>query len=132
MKKIISTLALLLAALFLVSCSSNSTATVSNLDAAVFSQKVAETGVVTLDVRTPFEFMVGHIPGAINIDVEGLQFNSEIEKLDKNLTYAVYCRSGRRSIVAIEAMQNVGFNSLFNLTNGINDWQAQNLPLETS
>lgn len=118
------------AAFLLAGCSSTSTAT--NLDAAAFSTKTAEAGVITLDVRTPGEFMVGHIQGAINIDVEGLQFETEIAKLDKSATYAVYCHSGRRSAIAVETMHHTGFNNLINLTNGIVDWQANNLPLVTS
>ncbi|CAB4752887.1 unannotated protein [freshwater metagenome] len=127
MKKII---ALLSIALVLTGCSSAATAT--NLEAAGFAQKITESGVVILDVRNPGEFMVGHIEGAINIDVEGSTFDSEIAKLDKSATYAVYCHSGRRSGIAVEAMHHARFNNLFNLTNGIADWQANNLPLVTS
>ena len=130
MKKLIAVVSMATAALLLSSCSSTSTAT--NLDAAAFSAKTAEVGVITLDVRTPGEFMVGHIQGAINIDVEGLKFETEIAQLDKSATYAVYCHSGRRSAIAVETMHHNGFNSLFNLTNGIADWQANNLPLVTS
>ena len=75
--------------------------------------------------------MVGHIPGAINIDVEGPNFESEIAKLDKSATYAIYCQSGRRSSIAAGAMLEDGFNNLFNLTNGIADWQANNFPVVT-
>lgn len=127
MKKLIAVLS---AALLLAGCSSTATAT--NLEATEFSQKVSESGVITLDVRTPGEFMTGHIQGAINIDVEGMQFETDIAKLDKTQTYAVYCQSGRRSGIAVETMNKAGFNNLFNLANGIQDWQAQNLPLVTS
>ena len=130
MKKLIAVVSVAMAALLLAGCSSTSTTT--NLDAAAFSAKTAEAGVITLDVRTPGEFMVGHIQGAINIDVEGSQFETEIAKLDKSATYAVYCHSGRRSAIAVETMHHNGFNNLFNLTNGIVDWQANNLPLVTS
>ena len=127
MKKLILVLS---AVLLLVGCSTSSTS--SDLTATEFSNKSAESGVITLDVRTPGEFLAGHIPGAINIDVEGMQFETEIAKLDKTQTYAVYCQSGRRSSIAVEKMQSAGFNKLFNLTNGIQDWQAQNLPIVTS
>lgn len=130
MKKFIAIIAAVSAALLLASCSTSSSAT--NLDANAFSQKTSEPGVVILDVRTPFEFMVGHIEGAINIDVESPAFESEIAKLDKSATYTVYCQSGRRSGIAVEAMRKLGFHSLFNLTNGIADWQANNLPVITS
>lgn len=130
MKKFIALIAMASIAFLLAGCSSTPSAT--NLDAAAFSQKTSESGVITLDVRSPGEFMVGHIQGAINIDVEGLTFDSEIAKLDKSATYAIYCQSGRRSGIAVESMQKSGFNNLFNLTNGIADWQANNLPLVTS
>ena len=124
MKKLI---AILSATLLLAGCSSAATAT--NLGASEFSQKVKESNVITLDVRTPGEYMAGHIPGAINIDVEGMQFKTEIAKLDKTQAYAVYCQSGRRSGIAVETMKQDGFNSLFNLANGIQDWKAQNFPV---
>ena len=127
MKKLISVLS---AVLLLAGCSTSSSS--SDLTATEFSNKVTESGVITLDVRTPGEFMAGHIQGAINIDVEGTEFETEIAKLDKTQTYAIYCKSGRRSSIAVKTMQNAGFNKLFNLTNGIQDWQAQNLPVVTS
>ena len=130
MKKFIALIAMASTVLLLAGCSSTPSAT--NLDAAAFSQKTSESGVITLDVRTPGEFMVGHVQGAINIDVEGLQFETEVAKLDKSATYAVYCHSGRRSGIAVDIMSKDGFKSLFNLTNGIADWQANNLPLVTS
>ena len=130
MKKLVALVVMASAALLLAGCSSSPSAT--NLDADAFSQKTTATGVITLDVRTPFEFMVGHIPGAINIDVESPTFESEIAKLDKSATYTVYCQSGRRSGIAVEAMSKDGFKNLFNLTNGIADWQANNFPVVTS
>ncbi len=128
MKKIILGL---VAALTLTACSSGGGA-VTNLSAAEFSTKSQEAGVVTLDVRTPGEFMTGHIAGAINIDVEATTFDSEIAKLDKTKTYAVYCHSGRRSGIATESMAKAGFTSLFNLSNGVADWIAQGMPLVTT
>jgi rhodanese-related sulfurtransferase len=116
----------------LTGCSSTSTPTVEHLDSARFADKIVETDVVTLDVRTAGEFMAGHIDGAINIDVEGSTFDAEIAKLDKSKTYAVYCQSGRRSQIAVDKMASAGFASLFNLENGIADWNANGLPVVTS
>jgi rhodanese-related sulfurtransferase len=65
----------------------------------------------------------------MNIDVEGMNFNSEIEKLDKSATYAVYCRSGRRSAIAVQAMKDAGFTDLFNMKAGTEEWSAAGLPL---
>ena len=128
MKKVIS--AIFASALILTGCSSTPSAT--DLDAAGFAGKIVETDVVTLDVRTAGEFMEGHINGAINIDVEGNTFDTEIVKLDKSKTYAVYCHSGRRSQIAVDIMAKAGFKTLFNLENGVADWSARGWPLVTS
>jgi rhodanese-related sulfurtransferase len=114
----------------LTGCSTSPSA--SNLDSARFADKIVETDVVTLDVRTAGEFMAGHIDGAINIDVEGNTFDAEIANLDKSKTYAVYCQSGRRSQIAVDKMASAGFDSLFNLENGIADWNAKGMPVATS
>ena len=113
-------------ALFLTGCGS---AAATNLGATEFEKKTSEAGVVILDVRTAGEFSEGHIANAINIDVEGMTFEGDISKLDKTATYAVYCHSGRRSGIAVGKMKDAGFKNLFNLTNGIQDWQAAGLPL---
>ena len=128
MKKTLA--AVLSAAFLLTGCSSSTSA--PNLDAAGFAEQVTKADVITLDVRTPGEFMEGHIAGAINIDVEGSSFDSEIANLDKSKSYAVYCRSGRRSLVAVDKLSAAGFEKLSNLNTGINDWIANGLPLVTS
>jgi len=93
-----------------------------NLDSSMFAEKIAESDVVVLDVRTPEEFNSGHIPNAINIDIYSDYFNSDIAALDKSKSYAVYCRSGKRSVDACEVMSELGFKSLYNLSGGIIEW----------
>lgn len=122
-------LAIVLSSLLLLTACSSSSAT--DLGAKEFQAKTLESGVITLDVRTPGEFFNGHIAGAMNIDVEGMNFNSEIEKLDKSATYAVYCRSGRRSAIAVQDMKDAGFKDLFNMKAGTEEWSAAGLPLVT-
>jgi len=65
---------------------------------------------VLLDVRSPEEFSQGHLEGAININVESPQFGGAISQLDPEKVYLVYCRSGRRSGIALNQMQALGFN----------------------
>ena len=93
-----------------------------NLDAPKFAEKIAELDVVVLDVRTPEEFNSGHIPNAINIDIYSNYFRADISALDKSKSYAVYCRSGKRSVDASSEMDLTGFKSTFNLTGGIIEW----------
>ncbi|MEN9306064.1 MAG: hypothetical protein RLY76_1332, partial [Actinomycetota bacterium] len=89
MKKVL--VAVFSSALFLTGCSSSGGAT--NMDAGDFIAKVSEPGVVIVDVRTPEEFAAGHLQGAVNLDVSASTFDSQIAALDKDVVYAVYCRS---------------------------------------
>jgi rhodanese-related sulfurtransferase len=124
MKKVIAILA---SVLLLAGCSTSSTAV--DLSVSEFSSKVAEAGVITLDVRTPGEFNEGHIEGAILVDFQSGNFENEIASLDKNQTYAVYCRSGNRSGQAVKVMSDAGFTKLYNLDGGVIDWANSGLPL---
>jgi phage shock protein E len=124
MKKVI---ALIAVALLLAGCSTSSSA--NNLNVTEFSAKVAEPGVVTLDVRTPGEFAEGYIEGARLIDFQSGNFENEIATLDKGATYAVYCRSGNRSGQAVKVMQDAGFTNVFNMNGGVIDWANAGLPL---
>jgi rhodanese-related sulfurtransferase len=114
--------------LLVTSCSSSATGA-TNMNVSEFSQKIKEAGVVTLDVRTPAEFAEGHIEGARLIDFQSGSFESQIETLDKNGTYAVYCRSGNRSGQAVKVMQDAGFKNIYNLNGGVIDWANAGLPL---
>lgn len=107
--------------LFLTGCSS---AAAVKLGIEDFSVKASEPGIVLLDVRTPAEFAQGHLQGAINIDFQSGYFAEEIAKLDKDATYAVYCRSGNRSGQAVKVMSDLGFTSLYDMDGGVIDWVA--------
>ena len=64
---------------------------------------------MVIDVRTPSEFAEQHLQGALNINLQGDDFVERISQLDRNGTYAVYCRSGNRSSQAVAAMKTLGF-----------------------
>lgn len=124
MKKVIGLIA---AVLLLAGCSSSSSA--NNLSVTEFSAKAAESGVITLDVRTPGEYAEGHLQNAQLIDFQSGNFENEILSLDKNATYAVYCRSGSRSGQAVKVMHDAGFHNVYNLNGGVIDWTNAGLPL---
>ncbi len=94
-----------------------------NLDASTFAQKITEKDVIVLDVRTFEEFNQSHILDALNIDVQGDYFTADVTALDKSKSYAVYCRSGKRSVLASEVMGQMGIANVYNLTGGIMEWQ---------
>lgn len=111
-------------------CSSASAAT-EDVNVEEFASVIEGPGIVILDVRTPEEFAQGHIAGSININVESPDFTSKLEQLDKSQTYAVYCRSGRRSGVATQQMESLGFTSLYNMNGGVIDWAGAGFELVT-
>jgi rhodanese-related sulfurtransferase len=84
---------------------------------------------VILDVRTPAEFSQGYIENAKNIDFYANTFRNQLDKLDKQKTYLVYCRSGNRSGKTLRMMEQSGFEKVYNLTGGIGQWSRQRLPL---
>ena len=84
---------------------------------------VKENNAVILDVRTSKEFTGGAIEGAININVDDLREN--LQNLDKNKVYAIYCQVGLRGYLANRIMRNNGFRAV-NLNGGYNLWAKVN------
>lgn len=78
-----------------------------------------------IDVRTNQEHNGGHIPNSLNINVMSPDFSSKLEKLDKNLTYYVYCASGNRSKTACSQMTNMGFDNVHNIKMGMMGWSGE-------
>ena len=94
-----------------------------HMAASDFSTAMKTPGTIVLDVRTPAEFAGGHLPNARNIDLNGSDFATRIAALDKKATYAVYCKSGKRSAAAMAQMTAADFTHVYDLTGGIGAWQ---------
>jgi len=90
----------------------------------------AEDTLVLLDVRTPDEFSQARIAGAINIDFYEADFRDRLAELDRDATYVVYCRTGNRSATAVEMMQELGFDYIYEIDGGIVDWYEAGYPIE--
>lgn len=71
-----------------------------------------------IDVRTPTEIAHGKLAGAKEINITSSNFKTQIEKLDKNQPYIVYCRSGMRSARACRIMEQEGFTDVTNVAGG--------------
>ena len=87
-------------------------------------------GLIILDVRTPQEFREGHLAGARNLDFFGAGFESEAGALPGDAPVLLYCRSGRRSAAAAEALAATGRGRILNMGGGIEGWKKAGLPLE--
>ena len=86
----------------------------------------ATDNAVILDVRTQEEADQGIIPNAKIIDIyKGQGFLDDIEKLDKEKTYFIYCKSGGRSAQACSVMNQLGFENTYNLLGGFTEWEGE-------
>ena len=131
----IATLLLCGLGVFLTGCGAETESPTMNdmprrVDLNQFQQLIEAGGVVLLDVRTPEEFQSGHIPAAINLDVNSSGFGEAIRMLDTNATYLVYCGSGRRSQRACGLLEAAGIAQLHDLAPGITGWKAAGMPVE--
>lgn len=97
----------------------------NNLSPEEFKQAVdRETTAVILDCRTPDEYSFSRIKGAINFNYLSQHFVEEMDQLDPNGIYLVYCRSERRSLRTCTLLKNGGFKNIFNLDGGLKQWVA--------
>ena len=94
----------------------------NDLDGKTFRQQFEEINNAELiDVRTSAEFASGTIKGAKNMDLMSADFQSEVQKLDSQKTYFLFCRSGNRSGSAAYLFEKLGLKS-FNLVGGVGSW----------
>ena len=83
-----------------------------------------EKDYIILDARTDEEFNEGHIEGAILIPEYEITDRAEDELKDKDQLILVYCRSGRRSKIAAQALADLGYTNVKEF-GGIIDWQYE-------
>lgn len=91
-----------------------------------FAKVIADNQVQLIDTRTEAEFNEGHIPGAINIDVNESDFDAKVgQKIDKTRPIALYCRGGRRSKIAAERIVALGYDDITELNTGFLSWTGE-------
>lgn len=89
----------------------------------------APDGLVVLDIRTPEEYNEVRLDGAINVDYYATDFADQLDTLDKNNPYVMYCRSGNRSSDAVETMKDLGFTEVYEIDGGIVNWYEAGFPV---
>ena len=82
---------------------------------------------IILDVRTAEEFNSGHIENARLMDVQKDDFIQQLSSLDKNKTYLIYCRSGKRSEKALNLLTEQGFKKAYHLKGGYLAWKEETI-----
>jgi phage shock protein E len=85
---------------------------------------------VVIDIRTAEEHAAGYIqPTHQTLDYYAPEFKERLAKLDRNAGYLLYCRSGRRTGAALQAMKDLGFTDSHDIAGGITAWAAAGLPV---
>ena len=89
-----------------------------------------DADMVVLDVRTTEEFAAGHVPGARNIPHD--QLPNRLAELAgaKDKEIVVYCRSGRRSEIALDTLASHGFKRVRHMDGDMLKWQEEKRPIE--
>ncbi|WP_299426361.1 rhodanese-like domain-containing protein [uncultured Meiothermus sp.] len=94
------------------------------------AQTWVQEGAYVVDVREPYEYAMGHVPGAVNVPLG--RFTAEVGRLPKNRKLVVVCASGGRSSQAAEYLVGHGFDraSVGNLEGGTYGWMSAGLEVE--
>lgn len=111
-----------------LSCNGQTSKNVKTIEATVFAEKIAATpNAQILDVRTPEEYVSGHIDNAANVNWNGTDFVVKTSALDKTKPVFVYCKSGGRSKQAAAKLEELGFTTIYELQGGMLKWDAAGL-----
>ncbi len=92
--------------------------TISGKDFASKWMELKTSGAELIDVRTLAEYSAGHYQDAKMIDFYSADFKDQLNKLNKDTQYFIYCRSGSRSGQTLKIMKELGFTKVYNLDSG--------------
>jgi phage shock protein E len=129
MKRLLVVL-LVTAVILSLGCTEAKTPIIADINTQDASAMIEENpDLIIIDVRTSEEFAQGYIENAINLDYRSDTFRDELDNLDKDKTYLIYCAVGGRSRSALDIMEELGFMEAYNMLGGINQWKKDGLPI---
>lgn len=97
---------------------------------ALQEKQLSGEGILVLDVRSAEEFHDGHVPGAVNIQHTETDKIYHLLSSNKDKQLVVYCRSGRRAGLVLDAMKEKGVTGLYHLDGDMQGWMDAGLPIE--
>lgn len=83
-----------------------------------------------VDVRSPKEYVRGHVPGAVNIPYRRISDHLEQLRSQEQRGIVVYCAVGGRTRVAKQVLSEAGFRKVFHLDGDMSGWEKNGLPVE--
>lgn len=91
---------------------------------AFFNSAASDKHSILLDVRTEAELQEDPVSGALHIDYFSYELADQLEQLNKQVTYYVFCQTSRRSSRVCIILENLGFPAVYNLKDGLNGGQG--------
>jgi rhodanese-related sulfurtransferase len=104
-------------------------AQVPGIDVTQLRQRLeAEPAPFLLDVREPWEYQEGHVPGARLIPLGELE--QRVNEVPRDRPILAICHSGQRSLAAAGYLQHLGYNSVSNVDGGTAAWVERGYPVD--
>jgi len=113
---------ILLAFAFYFKSSNDAPMNYDNISVQDLKQLMKQKDTTLIDVRTKRETSQGVIGKPLEIELSP-RMTQKLSQLQKDKTYVVYCRSGKRSAMASKMMTKLGFSNVNNLVGGYLAWQ---------
>lgn len=79
------------------------------------ARQLLAAGGIALDVREDWEYLSGHLPGAVHLPLAQLESCARQLLPDKGRSIVVYCASGRRSAQAARWLRANGWSSVWDM-----------------
>lgn len=106
------------------------TAAMQNITATEMQQITKQTpDIYLLDVRTLGEYTQKRLKGARLIPIDQIQ--RRLNEIPKNRPIIVYCETGMRSAQVGRYLDSLGYQGVYNLSQGLMGWQVRGYPIES-
>lgn len=100
---------------------------ITEVNVTTAKQLLAEGNIVVIDTREESEYAAGHIDNALLLPRGVLEFKiaNVPELTDKSKAVLIYCRTGGRSALAAQSMQQLGYKNVLSMAGGFEAWQKE-------
>tara|TARA_E500000081_G_scaffold67315_1_gene69317 strand:- start:2325 stop:3029 length:705 start_codon:yes stop_codon:yes gene_type:complete len=113
-----------------ISCGDKNTLIYEKIDILSLDKILNDKDIIVLDVRTSEEINAGYIPNSTFIDYYDNNFENKINLIDRSKKIYILCKSGGRSVKAVEILSKKGFRNVYNLEGGFMRWKANKMPYD--
>ena len=103
---------------------------VREMSVAQLKERLGTGGFHLVDVREGEEWAAGHIPGAQHLCKGIIERDVETHIPNKDEAVLLYCGGGYRSVLAADALQQMGYTNVVSMDGGIKAWRDAGYAME--